>query len=109
MCVVVLWPRVSTSEVVVTISADFPGGNVLVERNEGAAVRLAPDLRGGRPWFYWYFEAKATQPGRVKLAFRNPPKIGVPGLLNADLEQLLGVSMGTIRKRAAQVETTLEV
>lgn len=29
---------------------------------------------------------------------------GVPGMLNADLEKLMGVSMGTIRTRAARVQ-----
>jgi hypothetical protein len=57
----------------VTISSKFPGGNVLVEKNEGGAVRVAPDLRGDNPWFYWYFEATATQPGRVNFAF--PEKV----------------------------------
>ena len=28
---------------------------------------------------------------------------GVPGMLNADFEKLMGASMGTIRKRAARV------
>src|SRR5947207_1719565 len=53
----------------VTISTKFPGGNVLVEKNEGGTVRVAPDLRGDNPWFYWYFEAAATQPGRVNFTF----------------------------------------
>ena len=49
----------------VTIRTDFPGGNVLVERKEGSTIHIAPDLRGGKPWFYWYFEATANKPGRV--------------------------------------------
>jgi len=53
----------------VAINADFPGGNVAVLKNRGNVVRVAPDLRGDRPWFYWYYEAKASKPGRVKFVF----------------------------------------
>lgn len=52
------------AEMAVSIRADFPGGNVSVLQNAGATVQVAPDLRGGQPWFYWHFEATATQPGR---------------------------------------------
>ena len=52
------------------IRSDFPGGNIVVENNEGSTVRLAPDLRDTpTPWFYWYFEAQASEPGRVTFAF----------------------------------------
>jgi hypothetical protein len=34
---------------------------------------------------------------------------GVPGILNADLEKAFGTTMGTIRKRAAQVKRALEL
>jgi len=34
---------------------------------------------------------------------------GVHGLLNSEVEALFGVSMGTIRKRAAQIERLLAV
>ncbi len=33
---------------------------------------------------------------------------GVPGLLNKDLEEFFGVTMGTIRNRAARVNTLLD-
>ena len=57
----------------VTVRADFPGSNVAVMQNEGDSVHVAPDLRGDRPWFYWYFEAKASKPGRVHFIF--PEKV----------------------------------
>jgi hypothetical protein len=53
----------------VTIATKFPGGNVKEERNESGCVQLSPDLRGDNPWFYWYFEANAVQPGRVRFVF----------------------------------------
>jgi len=55
------------------IRSDFPGGNILVTKNSAATVELEPDLRGDRPWFYWYFEAEAVRPGPVRFVF--PEKI----------------------------------
>ena len=57
----------------VSIRTKFPGGNVHVEKNRAGTIHVAPDLRGDNPWFYWYFEAKATQPGRVTFVF--PKKV----------------------------------
>jgi hypothetical protein len=57
----------------VTLRSDFPGGNVTVMQNAEGTVRVAPDLRGDRPWFYWCFEAKAASPGRVTFVF--PEKV----------------------------------
>lgn len=57
-----------------TINTDFPGGNVLVQGIQGSTVRIAPDLRGGRQWFYWNFEAQVVRPGRVTFVF--PPDAG---------------------------------
>ncbi len=37
------------------------------------------------------------------LATRGRRACGVPGVLNSDFEQFFGASMGTIRKRAAQI------
>ena len=67
-----------TGEARIAIDVKFPGGNVLVQKNAGATVNITPDLRGGRPWFYWYFEATVERPGRVNFVF--PGKIaGVTG------------------------------
>ena len=57
----------------VSINTSFPGGNAKVTAMSGNMVHLEPDLRGGRPWFYWYFEAKSTQPGKVTFVF--PEKV----------------------------------
>ena len=53
----------------VTINTAFPGGNAKVLGNQGRSVNLTPDLRGGRPWFYWCFEATSTRSGRVNFVF----------------------------------------
>jgi len=49
----------------VSIVTDFPGGNALVQSIKGDQVNLAPDLMGGRKWFYWCVEARVKRPGTV--------------------------------------------
>jgi hypothetical protein len=39
----------------------------------------------------------------------NRPACGLPGVLNSEAEQIFGVTMGTVRKLAAQVRRALEV
>ncbi|MDA1016156.1 MAG: M14 family zinc carboxypeptidase [Planctomycetota bacterium] len=65
----------------IRINASFPGGNVVVDKIEDRTVHIAPDLRGGRQWFYWNFEAEVTQPGRVNFVFPENAgaQIGVNG------------------------------
>lgn len=41
------------------------------------------------------------------VANRDRRACGVPGLLNSEFEALVGVSMGTIRRQAAQIERIL--
>ena len=42
-----------------TIDCDFPGGNILVDRQEGDKAWVRQDLRGSSPWwFYWYFRVR---------------------------------------------------
>ena len=43
------------------------------------------------------------------MANRDRRACGVPGMLNAEVEQFFGVTMNTIRRRAAQVERTMEI
>lgn len=69
--------RIHAAEI--TVSSAFPGGNVIVEKIEGNTIHLAPDLRGGQPWFYWCFDAKVTKPGKVVFDLGKPQKIGVRG------------------------------
>jgi len=62
----------------VTIGTDFPGGNALVKSIEGDTVSIAPDLAGGRNWFYWCIEARVKQPGTVTFSLPGG-KIGNQG------------------------------
>ena len=43
------------------------------------------------------------------LANRHRRACGVPGMLNAEVEEFFGVTMNTIRRRAAQVERAIEI
>ena len=43
------------------------------------------------------------------LANRGRRACGVPGVLNAEFEQFFGVSMSTVRKRAAQVVRAINI
>ena len=64
---------VAAADPIVSILTDFPGGNLRVISNDGTTVEVSPDLRGGRDWFYWCFEATASKPGKVN--FRFPEKV----------------------------------
>lgn len=61
------------SEDAVKIRTDFPGGNAKVTANAENSVHLEPDLRGGRAWFYWCFEATSSKAGKVNFVF--PEKV----------------------------------
>jgi hypothetical protein len=76
----------------VTIHAAFPGGNVVVTKNDGGTVYVAPDLRGDKPWFYWYFEARSSMPGRVEFVFP---------------EKVIGFKNGAIGNQGPAVSTDL--
>lgn len=57
-------PRTAAdAEASVIVDANFPGGNILVERIEDRHVYLRQDLRDTEGWwFYWYFRVRG-QPG----------------------------------------------
>lgn len=67
------------AELKLVIRADFPGGNIIVVKNEGAQIELKPDLRGGQPWFYWHFEATASAADKATFVFPGSMLIGVRG------------------------------
>lgn len=60
------------------IETDFPGGNIIIQGVEGDTVRLAPDNRDSKPWFYWYFAVKGAAGRTVNFVFQ-PMHIGVHG------------------------------
>ncbi|MBN2131680.1 MAG: hypothetical protein JW741_19430, partial [Sedimentisphaerales bacterium] len=62
------------------VDADYPGGNITLDRIEGDTVHVRPDLRDTEGWwFYWSFRVRGA-PGRsLRFAFRGPNPLGVRG------------------------------
>ena len=59
-------PRLS-AQPSISISTDFPGGNVKVDSISGTTVYFRPHLRDtGRDWFYWYFTVSSTTSDSVR-------------------------------------------
>lgn len=55
---------------VVSLSCNYPGGNVKIIKIQPGCAEIAPDLRDNRlDWFYWNFDAVATEPGTVHFCF----------------------------------------
>lgn len=54
------------------VFADFPGGNIVVERIEGERVFLHQDLRDTEGWwFYWYFGVRNAAGHQLVFQFTN--------------------------------------
>lgn len=70
-----------------------------LEKSAGKALRVL--LASGKP----LLGKPAGWAAGIVYAMANDGRYpcGVPGVLNADVEDFFGVSIGTIRKRAAQV------
>lgn len=80
----------------VTIDADYPGGNIIVERIEGDTVTLQQDLRDTeRWWFYWNFRVSA-EPGRtLTFRFTNKNAFGTQGPAVSEDDGLTWSWLGT--------------
>jgi hypothetical protein len=66
----------------VRIDADFPGGNIKVEKIDGETAYVAQDLRDtqkGQWWFYWAFRLRAPAGKSVRIVFSDRSPIGVRG------------------------------
>lgn len=62
------------------VSADFPGGSIVVLGREGATVRLATDLREtSQYWFFWRFRATFPGAGTWRFAFEGGAAVGTRG------------------------------
>ena len=63
----------------VRIDADFPGGNILVDRVDGDVVHVRADLRDTKGWwFYWYFRVRGAE-GRTLTFQFNVRAVGLLG------------------------------
>jgi hypothetical protein len=62
------------------VDANYPGGNIVVERIEGDTVHLRPDLRDTEGWwFYWGFRVQGAAGHSLTFAFSGRSPIGVRG------------------------------
>ena len=64
----------------VEVDADFPGGNVIVERIDGDNIHVRPDLRDTvGDWFYWNFRVRGAAGRTITVHFTKGNPIGVRG------------------------------
>ena len=63
-----------------TIDANYPGGNIVIERIEGDTIRLKQDLRDTDGWwFYWNFQVRGAAGRNLRFQFTDRNPIGVRG------------------------------
>ena len=64
----------------IQVDADFPGGNVIVDKIDGDTVSVHQDLRDtGTKWFYWQFRVRGAQGRRLTFQFTTTDAVGVLG------------------------------
>jgi hypothetical protein len=64
----------------VKVDADYPGGNIILEKIEGDTITLRQDIRDTRGWwFYWNFRVKGAAGRTMTIRFTDRNPIGVRG------------------------------
>jgi hypothetical protein len=64
----------------IQVDADFPGGNIIVDKIDGTTVQVHQDLRDtSQDWFYWQFRVRGAQGRTVTFQFTKSAAIGVLG------------------------------
>jgi hypothetical protein len=64
----------------ISVTSDFPGGNIIVDAINGDTVRLHQDLRDTLGWwFYWYFAVQGQVGQKLTFDFTDKAVIGVRG------------------------------
>jgi inosine-uridine nucleoside N-ribohydrolase len=62
------------------IDADFPGGNIIVERVDGDEIYVKQDLRDTEGfWFYWAFRVRGAEGRRLTVHFTNGKVLAARG------------------------------
>jgi hypothetical protein len=62
------------------ITADFPGGNIIVDEIKDSEIYLHQDLRTTQEdWFYWCFEVQSPEKCEYSFSFTKSRAIGVLG------------------------------
>lgn len=64
----------------IQVDADIPGGNIIVDSIEGAAIRVHQDLRDTKgDWFYWAFRVRGAGGEALEVEFTKSNAMGVRG------------------------------
>jgi hypothetical protein len=75
-----LWAADTRGAQRISIDADYPGGNILVEKIDGDIVELQQDLRDTEGWwFYWNFRVTGAAGRTLTFRFGDRSPIGVHG------------------------------
>jgi hypothetical protein len=62
------------------VDADFPGGNIVVDKTDGDQISLHQDLRDtAGDWFYWQFRVRGAKGRTLTFQFAKGNVIGVLG------------------------------
>ena len=64
----------------VLVDDALPAGNIVVEGIKDGIVRLRPDLRGSRPWFYWAFRVRGAAGRTLRFVFTDKDPGGPVGV-----------------------------
>jgi hypothetical protein len=63
-----------------SVDADFPGGNVVLDKVEGDAVFVHQDLRDtAGDWFFWHFRVRGAAGRKLTFQFTKGDVVGVLG------------------------------
>ncbi len=63
-----------TAAAAIEVDADYPGGNIAVERREGDAIYLHQELRDTQGWwFYWNFRVRGAAGKKITFCFSGRP------------------------------------
>jgi hypothetical protein len=63
-----------------SVDADLPGGNIVLDRIEGDEIYVHQDLRDTEgDWFYWYFRVRGAAGRTITVHFTESNVIGVRG------------------------------
>jgi hypothetical protein len=68
-----------TDQTAVALDADFPGGNIVLEKIEGDTVSLHQDLRDTTDWFYWSFRVRGAAGRTLEFRFTRGDVLGERG------------------------------
>nr|MDO8109287.1 M14 family zinc carboxypeptidase [Candidatus Sigynarchaeota archaeon] len=64
----------------ITMDCNFPGGNIIVDDIRGSTIRVHPDHRDTKGyWFYWYFRVRGVAGRKIKVIFKENKAFGPNG------------------------------